>query len=64
MPFLGVRSCYLPLRRYASLQTTELHAVAWAVRLAVCLGLSSVNVCSDSEVALARVLSLRAGSHL
>ena len=34
--------------------------VAWAVRL----GMSSVTVCSDSEVALAQVLSLRACSHL
>ena len=63
MPFLGVRSFYPPPRRYASQQTTELHAVAWAVRLAVHLGLSSVTVCSDSEVALVRVLSLRACSH-
>ena len=35
-----------------------------AVRLAVRLGLSSVTICSDSEVALAQVLSLRTCSHL
>ena len=38
--------------------------MAWAVRPAVRLGVSSVTVCSDSEVALAQVLSLRACSHL
>ena len=64
VPFFGVRSFYPPHRKYASQQTTELHAVAWAVRLAVRLGMSSVIVCSDSEVALAQVLSLRACSHL
>ena len=64
VPFFGVRSFYPPPRRYASQQTTEPHAVAWAVWLAVRLGMSSVTVCSDSEVALAQVLSLRACSHL
>ena len=43
---------------------TKLNAVAWVVRLAVRLGMPSVTVCSDSEVALAQVLSLRACSHV
>ena len=38
--------------------------MAWAELLPVHLGLSSVTICSDSEVALAQVLSLRACSHL
>ena len=38
--------------------------MAWVVRLAVHLGLSSVTICSDSEVALAHALSVRACSHL
>ena len=41
VPFPGVRSFYLPPRRYANQQTTELHAVDWAVRMAVRLGPSS-----------------------
>ena len=64
MPFLGVGSFYPPPRRYASPQTTELHAVAWAVRLAVRPGRASVTSCSDNEVAVAQVLSLRACSNL
>ena len=36
----------------------------WAVHLAVRLGPSSVTIYSDSEVALAQVLSVRACSHL
>ena len=31
VPFFGVRSFNLPHQKYASQQTTELHAVAWAV---------------------------------
>ena len=53
MPFLGVKFFYTPPRRYASQQTAELHVVAWAVSLVVRLRLSSVTLCSDSEVALA-----------
>ena len=34
--------------------------MAWAVQVAVRLGMSSVTVCGDSEVALAQVLSPRA----
>ena len=44
VPFFGVCSCYPPQRKYASQQTTELHVVAWALRLAVRVGMSSVTV--------------------
>ena len=44
--------------------STELHVVAWAVRLAVYLCMSYVTVCIDSEVAIAQVLSLRTCSHV
>ena len=64
VPFFGARSFYPPPQRYDSQQTSELHAAAWAVQWAVRLGMSFVTVCSDSEVALAQVLSLRARSHL
>ena len=38
--------------------------MAWVVQLAVPPGMSSVTVCSDSEVAEAQVLFPRAYSHL
>ena len=56
VPFLGVRSFCPPPRRHESQQTMELHAVAWAVHLAVRLGLSSVTICSDSEPSLSTVI--------
>ena len=43
---------------------TELHAIGWAVKLVVRLGMQSDTVCSDSEVALAQVPALRACNHL
>ena len=58
------RQVLLSVSPMLTVQTTELHAVVWAVRLAVRLGMSFVTVCSDSEVALAQVLSRRACSHL
>ena len=37
-PFRGVRVSHPPFCPFASQQTTELHVIAWAVRLAVRLG--------------------------
>ena len=38
--------------------------IGWAVRLAVWLGMQSIMVCNDCEVALAQVLALRVCCHL
>ena len=43
---------------FASQQTTELHAIAWVVRLVNMAGRSSLTVLSDSKVAIAQVLHL------
>ena len=64
MPGVGVRTHVTPPARFASQQTTELRGLAWAVRFAVKTGHTSVTVCSNSEAAIARVLRLRATSHL
>ena len=64
VPCFGVRSFFPAYKRYASQQNTELHAVSWAVRLAVRLGVRSVTVCSDSKVAIAQGLAVRACNHL
>ena len=60
---LGASPFVPPKHRYVS-QQTELHAVAWVIRLAVRSGRKSVTIFSDSERALLQALSLRAKSML
>ena len=64
VPFVGIRSFYPPHLKYACQHTTELHAAAWRVHLAVLLGMSSTTFCSDSEVPVAQVLRLRVCSQI
>ena len=62
--FLGIRSYVARRLRAQSQQLVELHSLAWGVRLAVALGYTTVTLVSDSEVAIAQFLQVRAKSVL
>ena len=62
--FLGVRSYIARRLRAQSQQLVELQSLFWGVRLAVALGYATVTLVSDSEVAIAQFLQVRAKSVL
>ena len=64
MPFVGVRTFHPPHRQFASQQTTELHAIAWGIWLAIQLHRRSITILNDGEAAIAQVLRVRAKSCL
>ena len=62
--FLGVRSYVARRLRAQSKQLVELQSLCWGVRLAVALGYATATLVSDSEVAIAHFLQVRAKSVL
>ena len=60
----GVRSYIARRLRAQSQQLVELQSLFWGVRLAVALGYTTVTLVSDSEVAIAQFLQVRAKSVL
>ena len=62
--FLGVRSVVARRLRAQSQQLVELQSLVWGVRLAARLGYTTVTLVSDSEVAIAQLLKVRAKSVL
>ena len=58
--FLGVRSVVARRLRAQSRQLVELQSVAWGVRLATRPGYATVTLVSDSDVAHALILQVRA----
>ena len=62
--FLGVRSVVARRLRAQSQQLVELQSLAWGVRLAARLAYATVTLVSDSEVAIAQLLKVRAKSVL
>ena len=62
--FLGVRSVVARRLRAQSQQLVKLQSLAWGVRLASRMGYATVTLVSDSEVAIAKLLKVRAKSVL
>ena len=60
--FLGVRSYIAQRWRVQSQQLVELQPLVWGVRLAVALRCTTVTLVSDSEVAIAQFLQVKAKS--
>ena len=62
--FLGVRSVVARRLRAQSQQLVELQSLVWGVQLAARLGYTTVTLVSDSEVAIAQLVKVRAKSVL